>query len=56
MFPNKPLVPATEDTNYQKQLEHLYARREVVDMLIATLEGYDRFRAHPLSDQNRKSA
>jgi hypothetical protein len=56
MLARKLPVPDTNDINYRKQLEYLYARRTTIDALIESLQEYDRFRAQRAPDQNRKSA
>ena len=42
-------APTTEinDPKYRKKLEYLYARRSTIDLLISSLEEYDRFQAKP---------
>jgi hypothetical protein len=54
MLAQKPLV-STADITYRKQLENLYARRTVIDALIASLQVYDRFHAQA-ADEKRQSA
>jgi len=41
---------------YARQLESLYARRSTVEALIQSLENYERFRAKPFEQGNRKTA
>jgi hypothetical protein len=42
--------------SYRKELEYLYARRSAVDLLIRSLEQYDRFRARNADPPRRKTA
>ena len=43
--------------NYDRELEHLYARRSAIDAVIASLEAYDRHRAtKAMREGQRKSA
>lgn len=43
--------------NYQKELDRLYARRSAIDLLIASLEEYDRYKASaPTRLTERKTA
>jgi hypothetical protein len=55
MLAQKPPVSTTDITN-RKQLELLYARRTIIDALIASLQVYDRFHAPRLPDHDRQSA
>jgi hypothetical protein len=41
--------------NYERELEHLYARKSALDSLIASLEEYQR-RNTKAADKQRKSA
>jgi hypothetical protein len=50
------LPVSTTDITDRKQLELLYARRTVIDALIASLQVYDRFHAPRVPDQDRQSA
>jgi hypothetical protein len=54
MLAPKPPAPAA-DISDRKQLELLYARRTVIDALIATLQVYDRFPAQSAPDRERQS-
>jgi hypothetical protein len=42
--------------NYERELEHLYARKSAIDSLIASLEEYNRYRTVKQADKQRKSA
>ena len=44
------------DVTNRKQLEFLYARRTVIDALIASLQVYDRFQVQREPDQDRQPA
>jgi hypothetical protein len=35
---------AVAEADYERQLEHLYARRSAIDALIESLEEYERYR------------
>ncbi len=54
MFSKKLSAPTHEDT-IRRELEYLYHRRSAVEMLIRSLEQYDRFRSQGEA-RNRKSA
>jgi len=43
MFPKKLAFPSP-DRGYRKELEYLHARKSALDILIQSLEDYDRFR------------
>jgi hypothetical protein len=47
---------STDDVDNRKQLESLYARRTIIDALIASLQVYDRFRDMRLPEQARQRA
>jgi hypothetical protein len=47
---------STTDIANRKQLESLYARRRIIDALIASLQVYDRFHAPRVPDQDRQPA
>ena len=49
--PQSASIPA-----YRKELEYLYARRSVVDALIASLKDYDRFRETRTDESERRTA
>jgi hypothetical protein len=55
MLARKPPV-STADIANRKQLEFLYARRTIIDALIASLQVYDRFHAQGASGHERQSA
>ena len=55
MLAQKPPVSPADIAN-RKQLELLYARRTIIDALIATLQVYDRFHTPRVPDQDRQSA
>jgi hypothetical protein len=55
MLARKPPVSTADITN-RKQLESLYARRTIIDALIASLQVYDRFNALGAPDPERQSA
>jgi hypothetical protein len=48
-------VSATDIAN-REQLELLYARRTIIDALIASLQVYDRFHDRRVPDQKRQPA
>jgi hypothetical protein len=52
----KAPVNVAQPRGFQKELEHLYARRSAIDALIASLETYDRYRVKPMEDPKQKSA
>ena len=50
-------ITANAAREYQRELDHLYARRDAIDSLIASLEAYDRYKATmPVRQPQRKSA
>jgi hypothetical protein len=55
MLVQKPPV-STADLTKRKQLEILYARRTVIDALIASLQVYDRFQPQRVPDHKRQPA
>jgi hypothetical protein len=55
MLARKPRVSTTDITN-REQLELLYARRTIIDALIASLQVYDRFHSQRVLDQKRQPA
>jgi hypothetical protein len=52
----KSAVTINTVRDYQRELEHLHARKSAIDSLIASLEEYERFRAVKPTDRDRKSA
>ena len=46
----------TSSRDFKKELEHLYARRSTVDILIRSLEAYERFREKGEDEGKRKTA
>ncbi|HUB32232.1 MAG TPA: hypothetical protein VMA31_04355 [Bryobacteraceae bacterium] len=56
MFADDNTVKPHEIGDFERQLEFLYARREAIDALIASLEEYDRYRCVPDPPQQRKLA
>jgi hypothetical protein len=55
MTARKPPVSTTDITNRQ-QLECLYARRTIIDALIASLQVYERFLPQRVPDRERRQA
>jgi hypothetical protein len=55
MLARKPPVSTTDIIN-RKQLESLYARRTILDALIASLQVYDRFHDQRVPDRERRPA
>jgi hypothetical protein len=49
-------MTSSDDPNYRKKLEYLYARRSTLETLIRTLEQYDRFLAKNPDPSERKTA
>ena len=45
-----------DTTDVERELEFLYARRDVINALISSLEEYDRYWSGPAPGQQRKSA
>jgi hypothetical protein len=56
MFVKKPLPSISPGRVYRKELEYLHARRSAIDILIQSLEEYDRFRAKRMEYRKRKTA
>jgi hypothetical protein len=57
MFAKKAPTPTSSSRTYRKELEYLYARRTTLDVLIQSLEEYDRYRGRPATlPVKRKSA
>ena len=48
--------PRTRTQNYEQELEFLYARRSAIDMLIRSLQYYDRYRVPLTAGDKRKLA
>jgi hypothetical protein len=52
----KNAVPIDTVRDYQRELEYLYARKSAIDLLIASLEEYQRSCATNSAGGQRKSA
>jgi hypothetical protein len=51
-----PVVPISSALIYRRQLETLYARRHVLNILIDSLQEYDRHQAKRIEDGKRRIA
>jgi hypothetical protein len=56
MFRDENTGTPSDTTDDERELEFLYARRDVINTLIASLEEYDRYWSGPAPRQQRKSA
>jgi hypothetical protein len=57
MVAKKPPAEHNRDTAvYERQLDYLYARRSILDTLIASLEEYERFPAQRIDLPGLKTA
>jgi hypothetical protein len=56
MLAKKTPMTSAGNLSYNQQLEYLYARRSTLDMLIETLEQYDRFQPKSEQGNTRKTA
>lgn len=57
MFRDDNTVTPQETRDVERELDFLYARRDAINALIASLEEYDRYRSTTSSrQQQRKSA
>ncbi len=52
----KDTVPPIPPRALRRELENLYARRGVIDDVIALLEQYKRYRAEPVAERELRSA
>jgi hypothetical protein len=56
MLLQKEAITSPPAQQSRKQLEHLYARRMVIDSLIRSLQDYDRLRSRRINVDERKTA
>jgi hypothetical protein len=56
MFRDDNTGTPQETRDVEQELDFLYARRDVINSLIASLEEYDRYRSTSAPRQQRKSA
>jgi hypothetical protein len=52
----KKTVAIDTARNYERELEHLYARKSAIDSLIESLEDYERYRVTKANNGQRKTA
>jgi hypothetical protein len=55
MFAKKPPT-STRNLDFKEQLDYLYTRRSTIDLLIESLEEYDRYQHSGPQSRERKTA